>query len=92
MGYAKQNTFDIKPIHALITEELTDGLWIDPFANQNKLATITNDLSLEFDTDYHMDALDFMKMFDCDSVDGVYMILHIPQGKLVNATIMSATM
>lgn len=66
-----KNTFDIKPIHALITEELTDGLWIDPFANQNKLATITNDLSLEFDTDYHMDALDFMKMFDCDSVDGV---------------------
>jgi len=66
-----KNTFDIKPIHALITEELTDGLWIDPFANQNKLATITNDLSLEFDTDYHMDALDFMKMFDSDSVDGV---------------------
>lgn len=66
-----KNTFDIIPIHNLITEELTDGLWIDPFANQNKLATITNDLSLEFDTDYHMDALDFMKMFDNASVDGV---------------------
>ena len=66
-----KNTFDIIPIHNLITEELTNGLWIDPFANRNKLATITNDLSLEFDTDYHMDALDFMKMFDNDSVDGV---------------------
>lgn len=66
-----KNTFEIKPIHDLITEELTDGVWIDPFANQNKLASITNDLSLEFDTDYHMDALDFMKMFDSDSVDGV---------------------
>lgn len=66
-----KNTFDIKPIHDLIVDELTDGLWIDPFANQNKLATITNDLSLDFDTDYHMDALDFMKMFDSDSVDGV---------------------
>ncbi len=66
-----KHTFDIKPIHDLITEELTDGLWIDPFANQNKLATITNDLNLEFDTDYHMDALDFMKMFESDSVDGV---------------------
>lgn len=66
-----KNTFDIKPIRNLIMEELTDGLWIDPFANQNKLATITNDLSLEFDTDYHMDALDFMKMFANDSVDGV---------------------
>lgn len=66
-----KNTFDIKPIHDLITEELTDGLWIDPFANQNKLATITNDLSMEFDTDYHLDALDFMKLFDSNSVDGV---------------------
>lgn len=66
-----KNTFDIKPIHDLITEELTEGLWIDPFANRNKLATITNDLSMEFDTDYHMDALDFMKMFDSGSVDGV---------------------
>ena len=55
-----KNTFDIKPINQLIKEELTDGLWIDPFANQNKLATITNDLSLEFDTDYHLDALDYM--------------------------------
>lgn len=66
-----KNTFDIKPINQLIKEELTDGLWIDPFANQNKLATVTNDLSLEFDTDYHLDALDFMKMFDTNSVDGV---------------------
>lgn len=66
-----KNTFDIKPINQLIKEELTDGLWIDPFANKNKLATITNDLSLEFDTDYHLDALEFMKMFDTNSVDGV---------------------
>ncbi len=66
-----KNTFDIKPIRDLITEELTDGLWIDPFANQNKLATVTNDLNLEFDTDYHLDALDFIKMFDSNSVDGV---------------------
>lgn len=66
-----KNTFDIKPIRDLITEELTDGLWIDPFANQNKLAAVTNDLSLEFDTDYHLDALDFIKMFDSNAVDGV---------------------
>lgn len=66
-----KNTFDIKPIKSLILSELTDGLWIDPFANKNKLASITNDLNEEFDTDYHMDALDFMKMFDTESVDGV---------------------
>lgn len=66
-----KNTFDIKPINSLIVEEMTDGLWIDPFANKNKLATITNDLSEEYDTDYHLDALDFMKMFGNESVDGV---------------------
>jgi len=66
-----KNTFEVKPIHDLIVEEMTDGTWIDPFANRNKLATITNDLSEEFDTDYHLDALDFMKMFGDASVDGV---------------------
>lgn len=66
-----KNTFDINPIHNLIMEEMTDGLWIDPFANKNKIAQITNDLNQEFDTDYHMDALDFMKLFDNNSIDGV---------------------
>lgn len=66
-----KNTFEIKPIHDLIVDELTDGLWIDPFANRNKLASVTNDLSTEFDTDYHLDAFDFLKLFDDNSVDGV---------------------
>lgn len=66
-----KNTFEIKPIHDLIVDELTDGLWIDPFANRNKLASVTNDLSMEFDTDYHFDAFDFLKLFDDNSVDGV---------------------
>ncbi len=66
-----KNTFDIKPIHSLILEEMTDGVWIDPFANKNHLASITNDLNPEYDTDYHMDALDFLKMFGDQSVDGV---------------------
>lgn len=66
-----KNTFDILPIKQLILEEKTEGLWIDPFANKNKFATITNDLNPEFDTDYNMDALDFLKMFEDHSVDGV---------------------
>lgn len=66
-----KNTFDIKPIKELIQSELTNGIWIDPFANRNKLATVTNDLNPVFDTDYHMDALDFLKIFDDSSVDGV---------------------
>lgn len=65
------NTFDIKPIKELIMSEITDGVWIDPFANKNKIAKITNDLNPKFDTDYHLDALDFLKLFENNSVDGV---------------------
>ena len=64
------NTFSIKPIKELI-EKYATGKIIDPFANSNKLATVTNDLDTQYDTDYHMDALDFLKIFDDNSVDTV---------------------
>lgn len=35
---------------------------IDPFANDSKYGTITNDLNSAFDTDYHLDTLDFFKL------------------------------
>lgn len=67
-----KNTFDIKPIKELLSEEVDSSkLWIDPFANKNKIASITNDLNQEFDTNYHLDALDFLQMFEDSSVDGV---------------------
>lgn len=67
-----KNTFSIGPIKKLLEEEVNqEELWIDPFANSSKIAKITNDLNPEFDTDYHMDALDFLKMFEDESVDGV---------------------
>jgi hypothetical protein len=67
-----KNTFSIKPIKELLEEEVDrNKKWIDPFANNSKVATITNDLNTDFDTDYHMDALEFLKMFETGSVDGV---------------------
>lgn len=64
------NTFSIKPIGALI-DKYAYGLIIDPFANSNKFAEITNDIDPQYDTTYHMDALDFLKTFDDNSVDTV---------------------
>ena len=64
------NTFSIKPIRELI-ERYLSGTIIDPFANQNKLATITNDLDPQYDTDYHMDATEFLKILDDNSADVV---------------------
>ena len=63
-------TFSIKPINELIYK-YAFGKIIDPFANENKIAIITNDLDPTYNTDYHMDALDFLKMFDDESVDTV---------------------
>ena len=70
-----KNTFDIKPIKEVIDKYMVEGVIIDPFANKNKIATITNDLDEQYDTDYHMDATDFLKMFEDNSVD---MILYDP--------------
>lgn len=62
-------TFSIKPIKELINKYLVEGAVIDPFANSNKIANITNDLDTQYDTNYHMDALDFLKQFEEASVD-----------------------
>lgn len=64
------NTFQIKPINEII-KKYSFGKIIDPFANSNKLATITNDLDEQYDTNYHLDATDFLKIFSNDSIDTV---------------------
>jgi len=68
-----KNTFSIRPIANLIKEEINDGLWIDPFSNGVRVAkhSVINDLNPDIEADYHLDALDFLKQFDAESVDGV---------------------
>lgn len=67
-----KNTFEIKPIHELIKKYIiSKNIIIDPFANNSKIANITNDLDKEYDTNYHLDALNFLKMFENESVDVV---------------------
>lgn len=68
-----KNTFSIKPIKEMLTRYqhlLTgDSVSIDPFANINRLAKYCNDLDPQYETEYCMDALDFLKSFDDNSVD-----------------------
>jgi len=65
------NTFSVKPIGNFVKRNITDGLWIDPFANSNRYAKITNDLDPQYGTDHNLDALDFLKLFDNESIDGI---------------------
>jgi len=64
-----KNTFSIKPVKEFIERNIFGELIIDPYANTNKLATITNDLDSQFNTDYNLDSIDFLKLFKDNEVD-----------------------
>jgi len=72
-------TFSVRPVRALIEKCISklggDAVILDPYTNQNKLGTVTNDLDPQFDTDYHLEATEFLDMFDRQSVD---MVLYDP--------------
>lgn len=72
------NTFSIAPIRDLILGQISGGTIIDPFANNATLREhmsdvryITNDLNTEYNTDYHLDAIDFLRIFEDSSIDVV---------------------
>ena len=70
-----KNTFKIKPIFELILKYIGGGSdyhWIDPFANDSvfKEHFVTNDINKKFKTTHNMEALDFLKLFSDNSVDG----------------------
>ena len=55
------HTFTIKPIAELLKRYNVGKNWIDPFAGENSLAEITNDLNPEKPTKYHMEAKEFVE-------------------------------
>ena len=74
-------TFSIKPIGDLIRKHISEtqarfmtlggSTFIDPFARNNDLADITNDLDPSTKAHFHIDALDWLKSFGDASVTGV---------------------
>lgn len=69
-------TFTILPIKELIIKYLPEnGIVLDPFANEMSIKNvikskyISNDLDSSYQCDYSMDALEFFKMFDNNSID-----------------------
>lgn len=76
-----KNTFSIKPIKEFV-EKYIGGVIIDPFANNCKYGTITNDLNPEFDTTCHLDALEFLKLQESNSAD---VVLYDPPYSITQA-------
>ena len=71
-----KNTFEIKPIKELIHKHISGkSVIVDPFANINTIATITNDLDPSMPTTYHMDAEEFLNTLPDESAD---MVLYDP--------------
>lgn len=57
------DTFDIPPIGELVKRYLRQStVSVDPFARNKRWATYTNDLNPNTAAEYHMDALEFLKM------------------------------
>ncbi len=58
------DTFDVPTIKGFVQKYLMKSKTsIDPFARNKRWATYTNDLNPETAAEYHMDALDFLKIF-----------------------------
>ena len=65
-----KNTFSIPPIKDCINRHIK-GKSIDPFANNNTIAGVTNDIDPSMGTTFNLDALDFLKQFEDSTVDTV---------------------
>lgn len=78
-------TFTIKPINDLIVRYIKDDIVIvDPFANEfvfydicksKGAVAITNDLDSSYETDFNMDATDFLRQLDDECAD---LVLYDP--------------
>ena len=69
---SNKETFSIPPIKKFVEQYIRPhSIIIDPFANNSRYGTITNDLDPTYNTDYHLDALDFLKAMETESADVV---------------------
>lgn len=77
-------TFTIKPIRELIERHIDCAkVIVDPFANESKYGTITNDLNPEYGTTHHMDALEFLKSIPDEIAD---IVLYDPPYSITQAS------
>lgn len=72
---ANEETFKIKPIKELIERYMNNGIWIDPFVRNSIFkdkCKFTNDLNSSIKSTHNLEALDFLNLFDENSIDGCF--------------------
>lgn len=76
---ASSDTFDIPAIGIWVKNYLKKSkLSIDPFARNKRWATFTNDLNEKTAAEYHLDALDFLKMLAAKEIRADLVIFDPP--------------
>lgn len=66
-----RHTFTIKPIASLLERHgVRGGAFLDPFAGFHSPARFQNDLNPDTPATHHMDARDYIALFDGESLDG----------------------
>lgn len=71
------DTFDCKPIGEFVGRYL-QGVSVDPFARNKRLATHTNDLNPTTSAEHHMDAEEFLKLLAGRGVQADCILLDPP--------------
>lgn len=60
-----KHTFQIKPITELLNRYCGNGKnWVDPFAGENSMAEITNDMNPDKPTTFHLHAKEFAEQLN----------------------------
>src|SRR4051812_9365570 len=73
------NTFDCEPIgHFVKRYLLASKVSVDPFSRNKRIATYTNDINPQTAADYHMDAVEFLKILKGDGVKCDLLIIDPP--------------
>jgi hypothetical protein len=71
------DTFSVSVIGDLVKRYLT-GISVDPFAQNKRWATYTNDLNPTTDAEFHLDAVDFMEMLAKQNIKADVILLDPP--------------
>lgn len=73
------DTFSVKPIGDFVKRYLSESYYsVDPFARNKDWAAYTNDLNPNTSSQYHLDAVDFLKEMALQNVRCDLMILDPP--------------
>lgn len=73
------DTFSVPPIGAFVKKYLNNSkISVDPFARNKEWATYTNDLNVETSAQYHLDALEFLKILSNQNIKADLVIFDPP--------------